>query len=77
MFPRGRSIRFWISSATPRATNMKLCSNSFKSKAIPVTGRGGLEGCEMLRIPNCLDNLLRDGLRFVSPTHRLHFSHFC
>jgi hypothetical protein len=26
------------------------------SKAIPVTGRGGLQGCEMLRIPHCLDN---------------------
>jgi hypothetical protein len=24
-------------------------------KAIPVTGRGGLKGCEMLRIPHCLD----------------------
>jgi hypothetical protein len=29
-----------------------------KSKAIPVTGRGGLLGCEMLRIPHCLDNRL-------------------
>jgi hypothetical protein len=26
-----------------------------KSKAIPVTGRGDLKGCEMLRIPHCLD----------------------
>jgi hypothetical protein len=29
-----------------------------KSKAIPVTGRGGLQGCEILRIPHCLDNRL-------------------
>jgi hypothetical protein len=27
-------------------------------KAIPVTGRGGLYGCEMLRISHCLDNRL-------------------
>jgi hypothetical protein len=27
-----------------------------KSKSIPVTGSGGLSGCEMLRIPHCLDN---------------------
>jgi hypothetical protein len=27
-----------------------------KGEAIPVTGRGGLYGCEMLRIPHCLDN---------------------
>jgi hypothetical protein len=32
-----------------------------KSKAIPVTCRGGLQGCLMLRIPNCLDNRLTDG----------------
>jgi hypothetical protein len=32
-----------------------------KSKAIHVTGRGGLSGCEMLRIPHCLDNRLTDG----------------
>jgi hypothetical protein len=29
-----------------------------KEKAIPVTGLGGLQGCEMLRIPHCLDNRL-------------------
>jgi hypothetical protein len=34
-----------------------------KSKAIPVTGRGGLEGCKMLRIPHCLDNRLTDGIK--------------
>jgi hypothetical protein len=27
-----------------------------KSKAIPVTDRGGPYGCEMLRIPHCLVN---------------------
>jgi hypothetical protein len=29
-----------------------------KNKAVPVTGRGGLWGCEMLRILHCLDNRL-------------------
>jgi hypothetical protein len=32
---------------------------SVKSKAIPVTDRG-LWGCEMLRIPHCIDNRLID-----------------
>jgi hypothetical protein len=41
-----------------------------KSKTIPVTGRGGLYGCEMLRIPHCLDNRLTDGGKVASPTHR-------
>jgi hypothetical protein len=41
-----------------------------RSKAIPVTGRGGLYGCEMLRIPHCLDSRLTDGGKAVSPTHR-------
>jgi hypothetical protein len=43
-----------------------------KAKAIPVTGLGGLQGCEMLRIPHCLDNRLTDGGKFVSPTHSPH-----
>jgi hypothetical protein len=43
-------------------------------KAIPVTGCGGLYGCEMLRIPHCVDNRLTDGGKVVSPTHRPHFT---
>jgi hypothetical protein len=41
-----------------------------KKKAVPVTGRGGLLDCEMLRILHCLDCRLTDG----SPTHRPHFT---
>jgi hypothetical protein len=41
-----------------------------KSKAIPETGRGGLQGCEMLRIPHCLENRLTDGGKFVSLKQR-------
>jgi hypothetical protein len=40
-----------------------------KHKAILVTGRVGLQGCELLRIPHCLDSRLTDGSRVVSPTH--------
>jgi hypothetical protein len=36
-----------------------------KSRAIPVTGRGGLEGCEMLKIPHCLDNRFIDGGKVI------------
>jgi hypothetical protein len=36
--------------------------------AIPVTGRGGLQDCEMLRIPHCLDSRLKDGSKVVSFT---------
>jgi hypothetical protein len=28
---------------------------------MPVTGRGGLQGIEMSRIPHCLNNVLTDG----------------
>jgi hypothetical protein len=45
-----------------------------KSIVIPVTGRGGPQGREMLRIPHCLDNRLIDGGKVVSPTHRPHFT---
>jgi hypothetical protein len=41
-----------------------------KSKAVSVTGYGGLYGCEMLRIPRCLDVRLTDGGMVVSRTHR-------
>jgi hypothetical protein len=40
------------------------------SKAIPGTGRGGLQGCKMLRITQCLDIRLIGGGKVVSPTHR-------
>jgi hypothetical protein len=40
-----------------------------------VTGRGGLWGCKMLRIPPCLDSRLTDGGKIVSPTHQPHFTH--
>jgi hypothetical protein len=43
-----------------------------KSKAIPVTGHGGLKDCEMLRIPHCLDSQLRNGSKIVSLMHRPH-----
>jgi hypothetical protein len=42
-----------------------------KSKTIPVTGRGGLYGCEMLRIPHSLDNRLTDGGKIVCLCERL------
>jgi hypothetical protein len=45
-----------------------------KSKAVPVTGHGGLYGCEMLRIPHCIDSWLMHGGKVVSPTHRPHFT---
>jgi hypothetical protein len=44
-------------------------ANRTKSKTIPVTGRGGLYSCEMLRIPHCLDSWLTDGGEVVTPTH--------
>jgi hypothetical protein len=38
--------------------------------AIPVTGRGGLENSEVLRISHCLDSRFRDGGKVFSLTHR-------
>jgi hypothetical protein len=38
--------------------------------AIPVRGRGGLQGCDMLSILQCLDNRLTDGEEVVSTTRR-------
>jgi hypothetical protein len=57
---------------------------NIKSKAISVTGRGGLQVCEMLRVSHCLDNRLTDGAlrvgrRFTPQKHYFCVSgtHFC
>jgi hypothetical protein len=44
-------------------------------QTIPVTGRGGIQGCEMLRIRHCLDNRLTAGSNSVRLTHLPRFSY--
>jgi hypothetical protein len=44
------------------------------SKDIPVTGHGGPNGCERLRLSHYLDKRLIDGGKVVSPTCRPHFT---
>jgi hypothetical protein len=55
-----------------------------KTKAIPVTGRGGPWGCETSTLPHFLDDRLTDGSEVVSLTRRPPFTtrkipgtHFC
>jgi hypothetical protein len=52
--------------------------------AIPVTGCGGPQGCEMSRLPHFLDSWLTDGGEVVNLMHWLPFTqrkitgtHFC
>jgi hypothetical protein len=45
-----------------------------KSKAIPVTGRGGPYGCGTSRLPHFLDNRLTDGGKVVRFTRRPPFN---
>jgi hypothetical protein len=45
-----------------------------KDKDIPVTGHGGPQGCERLRLPHYLDKRLIDGGKVVSPTRLPHFT---
>jgi hypothetical protein len=44
------------------------------NKAIPLTGRGGLQGCEMWRNPQCLDSRLTYGSEVVSLMRRPCFT---
>jgi hypothetical protein len=37
---------------------------------MPVTGRGGLQGCEMSSIPHCIDSPLTDGGKVASRAGR-------
>jgi hypothetical protein len=48
--------------------------NIKKDKPIPVTDRGGPEGCETLRLPYSPDNRLTDGGEIVSLTRRPPFN---
>jgi hypothetical protein len=43
-------------------------------EGIPVTGREGPQGCEMFRMPYCIDNQLTDGSKAVSLTSRQRFT---
>jgi hypothetical protein len=45
-----------------------------KGKSIPVTGRGGPQGCETSRLPHFLDNRLTDGGKVVGLTRRPNFT---
>jgi hypothetical protein len=61
-----------------------LSSSGLKGKAIPVTDRGGPQGCETSRLPHFLHNRLTDGGEVVSLTRRQPFmprnipgTHFC
>jgi hypothetical protein len=45
-----------------------------KDKAIPVTSRGGLKGCETLRLPHFPDSRLTDDGEVVSLTRRPPFA---
>jgi hypothetical protein len=55
-------------------TEKFLVKSKKKTKAIRITGLGGLECCEMLRVPHCLDNRLIDGGKYVILTHPPHFT---
>jgi hypothetical protein len=48
---------------------LQYTNETTTAAAIPITGCGGLEGCQILRIPYCLDNRLADGSEVVSLTH--------
>jgi hypothetical protein len=50
-------------------------NNWIKIKTVPLTGRGGLWGRKMLKIPYCLDNQLTDGggtAAFVTISQKLY-----
>jgi hypothetical protein len=66
----------------------KVCWSGYKKheigKAIPVTGRGGPEGCETSTLSHFLDNRITDGDKVVCLTRRPYFTprkipgtHFC
>jgi hypothetical protein len=67
----------WVFRAfgAARGNRNKNYSVRVKSEAIPVTGRGGPRGCEMLRITHSLDIRLTDCGAVVSLMGRPRFNH--
>jgi hypothetical protein len=61
----------WLQNLVCQLPYRKASELSVKGKSITITGRGGLEGCEMLRIPHCPDNRLKNGGEVVSLMHWL------
>jgi hypothetical protein len=77
-------VMFYIFTGIPNCVWVFLLSTSKKSKVIPVTGCGGLYGCETSRLPHFLNSRHTDGVEVVSLTHRPVFTtrkipgtHFC
>jgi hypothetical protein len=68
--------KYWSQLKGPmkRKRTCNLYQTSGKSKAIPVTGHGGPQGCEKSRFPHFLDNQLTDGGKVVSLTRRPPFA---
>jgi hypothetical protein len=55
-----------------RPNTSQYITSKLRSEAIPAVEHGGLEYCEMLRIPQCVHNRLTDGGEVVSLEHRPH-----
>jgi hypothetical protein len=72
--PRNVDLRGFMSQSAdlffcPRSV-CGLTESVQEKQSYHVTGRGGLWGCDMLRIPHCLDSRLTDCGEVVSLTHR-------
>jgi hypothetical protein len=69
----GPTQAFRIPDVLEKYTKLLRINRYNKGKAIPVTDRGGLQGCETSRLPQFLDSRLTDGGEIVSLTCRPPF----
>jgi hypothetical protein len=59
----------WVTLQTSARVQVFKWCVLLKNQVIPIIGHGGLYGCEMLRIPYCLDNRQTFGSEVVSLMH--------
>jgi hypothetical protein len=64
---------YFLTAQISSPVNLLKCKGK-KGNAIPVTGREGPWGCEMLMLPHFLDNRLTDSSEVVSLKRRPHFT---
>jgi hypothetical protein len=74
LLDRKQKFGHGLQTGARQQDRLPVVNSTSSERNYPVTGLGGLWGCEILRIQHCLDIRQTGGGKFVSPTHQPHFT---